>query len=92
MSDSGRLTVLGCSLPMIVIMYILNYLDRNNIAAAKLAGLIEDLHLTGDQFNTSVSILFVGYLLMQGMKSEGNQDIRRYALWARLTLDQSPPT
>lgn len=54
---------------MIVIMYILNYLDRNNIAAAKLAGLIEDLHLTGDQFNTSVSILFVGYLLMQGMRS-----------------------
>jgi hypothetical protein len=56
-------------LPMIVIMYILNYLDRNNIAAAKLAGLEKDLNLTGDQFQTSVSILFVGYLLMQGKKS-----------------------
>lgn len=51
---------------MIVIMYIMNYLDRNNIAAAKLAGLIEDLNLKADQFQTSVSILFVGYLLMQG--------------------------
>ncbi|CRG89202.1 putative transporter C1002,16c [Talaromyces islandicus] len=52
-------------LPMLVIMYILNYLDRNNIAAARLAGLEDDLQLVGDQYQTSVSILFVGYLLMQ---------------------------
>ncbi|KAJ0119630.1 MFS general substrate transporter [Diaporthe amygdali] len=52
-------------LPMVVIMYILNYLDRNNIATARLAGLEEDLHLVGNQYQTSVSILFVGYLLMQ---------------------------
>jgi hypothetical protein len=73
---------------MMVVMYILNYLDRNNIAAAKLAGLEKSLNLTGDQYQVSsfvlfqctiwreetngvqlcVSILFVGYLLMQGMK------------------------
>lgn len=47
-------------------MYILNYLDRNNISTAKLAGLQTDLHLVGDQYQLSVSILFVGYLLMQG--------------------------
>lgn len=35
---------------MMLIMYILNYLDRNNIAAAKLAGLQEDLDLRGDQY------------------------------------------
>ncbi|KAI0126110.1 pantothenate transporter liz1 [Xylariales sp. AK1849] len=52
-------------LPMIVIMYILNYLDRNNIAAAGLSGLEADIALEGDQFQTCVSILFVGYLLMQ---------------------------
>ncbi|KAI0838789.1 major facilitator superfamily domain-containing protein [Hypoxylon sp. FL0890] len=54
-------------LPMIILMYILNYIDRNNIAAAKLAGLPEDLHLdpNASQFQTAVSILFVGYLLMQ---------------------------
>ncbi|KAI1085177.1 major facilitator superfamily domain-containing protein [Whalleya microplaca] len=54
-------------LPMIILMYILNYIDRNNIAAAKLAGLPEDLHLNPDssEFQTAVSILFVGYLLMQ---------------------------
>ncbi|KAF4629961.1 hypothetical protein G7Y89_g8185 [Cudoniella acicularis] len=52
-------------MPMIVLMYIMNYLDRNNIAAAKLAGIVEDLNLKGAEFQTSVSILFVGYLLMQ---------------------------
>ncbi|KAI1419390.1 major facilitator superfamily domain-containing protein [Xylaria sp. FL1777] len=52
-------------LPMIIIMYILNYIDRNNIAAAKLSGLPEDLNLKGNQFQTAVSILFVGYLLVQ---------------------------
>ncbi|KAL4795679.1 major facilitator superfamily domain-containing protein [Aspergillus venezuelensis] len=52
-------------LPIIIIMYILNYLDRNNIAAARLAGLEDDLELVGVQYQTCVSILFVGYLLMQ---------------------------
>jgi MFS family permease len=52
-------------LPMVIIMYILNYLDRNNIASARLAGLEEDRGLQGSEFATCVSILFVGYLLMQ---------------------------
>lgn len=54
-------------LPMVVLMYIMNYLDRNNIASARLAGLETDLNLdaSGVQYSTAVSILFVGYLLMQ---------------------------
>ncbi|RYO91689.1 hypothetical protein DL764_008250 [Monosporascus ibericus] len=54
-------------MPMVILMYILNYIDRNNIAAAKLAGLPEDLNLHADsgEFQTAVSILFVGYILMQ---------------------------
>ncbi|XP_044717179.1 major facilitator superfamily domain-containing protein [Hirsutella rhossiliensis] len=54
-------------LPMILMMYILNYIDRTNIALARLAGLEEDLKLdqNGSQFETAVSILFVGYILMQ---------------------------
>lgn len=38
---------------------------RNNIAAARLAGLERDLNLSSVEFQTAVSILFVGYLLMQ---------------------------
>lgn len=41
-------------LPMIVLMYILNYLDRNNIAAARLAGLQVDLKLTSVQFSVRI--------------------------------------
>ncbi|KAI9705666.1 MAG: hypothetical protein M1820_005076 [Bogoriella megaspora] len=52
-------------LPMMIIMYIMNYIDRNNLPAAKLAGMSDDLKLKGDEFQTAVSILFVGYLLMQ---------------------------
>lgn len=37
-------------LPMVILMYILNYLDRNNIASARLAGLEEDLKLTSVQY------------------------------------------
>jgi MFS family permease len=47
-------------------MYFLNYVDRNAIAQARLNDIEEDLGMTGDtQFNTAVSILFVGYVLTQ---------------------------
>ena len=46
-------------------MYWLNYLDRNAIATAKLNTLEEDLGLTDTQYQTCVSILFVGYILGQ---------------------------
>lgn len=52
-------------LPIIGILYILNYIDRQNLAAAKLQGIMEDLNMTTQQFATSVSILFVGYLPFQ---------------------------
>jgi hypothetical protein len=40
-------------LPAIILMYILNYLDRNNIAAARLAGLQDNLNLTDVQYSVS---------------------------------------
>ncbi|KAJ5681458.1 uncharacterized protein N7477_001398 [Penicillium maclennaniae] len=52
-----------CSL--FVLIYIMNYLDRNNISAARLKGLQTDLNLTDNQYSTCLSILYVGYILMQ---------------------------
>lgn len=52
-----------CSL--FVLIYIMNYLDRNNIAAARLKGLQRDLSLSDTQYSTCLSILYVGYILMQ---------------------------
>lgn len=52
-------------MPTLWSMYWLNYLDRNAIALARLDGLEEDLNLTSTQYQTCVSILFVGYILGQ---------------------------
>ncbi|KAK9465394.1 major facilitator superfamily domain-containing protein [Lipomyces arxii] len=52
-------------LPVVIAMYMMNYLDRNNIAAARLSTLVEDLSLTGTQYSNCLSILYVGYILMQ---------------------------
>jgi MFS family permease len=52
-----------CSL--FVFIYIMNYLDRNNMAAARLKGLQEDLNLTNTEYSTCLSILYVGYIIMQ---------------------------
>ncbi|QLQ82260.1 hypothetical protein HG537_0H00220 [Torulaspora globosa] len=50
---------------MVCWIYICNYLDRTNIAAARLGGLEDDLNLTSTQYQTAISILFVGYITMQ---------------------------
>ncbi|KAI0469362.1 allantoate permease [Xylaria cf. heliscus] len=52
-------------LPLLVLMYLLNFLDRNNLSQARLGTLEEDLGMKGTDFNLATSILFVGYLLMQ---------------------------
>lgn len=46
-------------------MYWLNYLDRNAITLARLNDFEEDLGLEGAQYQTAVSILFVGYTIGQ---------------------------
>ncbi|KAI1456446.1 putative MFS transporter [Annulohypoxylon moriforme] len=52
-------------MPMIALMFMLNFLDRNNLSQARLGTLEKDLGMTGTDFNLATSILFVGYLLMQ---------------------------
>ncbi|KAJ8580127.1 MFS general substrate transporter, partial [Rhizopogon salebrosus TDB-379] len=49
----------------LVLIYILNQMDRSNAAAARLLGFEEDLGMKGGQFNTLISSLFVGYIFMQ---------------------------
>lgn len=48
-------------MPCMVLMYIMNYVDRQNIAAAKLAQIDQDLNMTAVQYQPCVSVLFVGY-------------------------------
>jgi sugar phosphate permease len=68
---SIHLTMIEDRRPMLTLlsrlwlMYWLNYLDRNAIALAKINGIQKDLNLSGSQYQTCVSILFVGYILGQ---------------------------
>ena len=52
-------------MPTLWLLYFNNYLDRTNIAQARLNTLDEDLGLTGADFSTAVSVLTVGYMLAQ---------------------------
>ncbi|KAL4241993.1 MFS transporter superfamily protein [Abortiporus biennis] len=56
---------LDARMSILIVIYILNYIDRNNASAARLRGFEADLHLKGEEFNTLLSILYVGYILMQ---------------------------
>lgn len=51
--------------PVMVALFILNFIDRNNFANARLKGLEADLGLTDVQYQTCISILLVGYVTMQ---------------------------
>lgn len=46
-------------LPLLVLMYLLNFLDRSNLAQARLGALEKDLGMKGTDFNLATSILFV---------------------------------
>ena len=50
-------------LPTLAVMYFTNALDKGNLGNAKTAGLEDDLHLTGDQYNIILSVFFVPYVL-----------------------------
>ncbi|KJA23079.1 hypothetical protein HYPSUDRAFT_138255 [Hypholoma sublateritium FD-334 SS-4] len=48
-------------LPTVIAIYIMNYIDRNAVTAARLKGLEHDLHLSDIQYSVVLAILFVSY-------------------------------
>ncbi|KAE9410447.1 MFS general substrate transporter [Gymnopus androsaceus JB14] len=63
--ERSLLRKLDLRMSILILIYILNYIDRNNAAAARLRGFEEDLHLKGSQFATILSSLYIGYIIMQ---------------------------
>jgi MFS family permease len=51
--------------PVLIILFILNFIDRNNFANARLKGLETDLNLSDVEYQTCISILLIGYVLFQ---------------------------
>lgn len=52
---------LDCTLmPVVVLLFLLNILDRNNIANAKISGLTVTLNISDLNYNTCLMIFYVG--------------------------------
>lgn len=51
--------------PFLALLYLVAFLDRINIANAKVFYLSDDLKLTGVQYNTALTIFFVPYVVFE---------------------------
>src|SRR5262245_15461282 len=66
-TDLARTTMRRVSrrlIPLVFVLFICNYLDRTNVAIAKLQ-LNADLGFSGTAYSFGVSIFFVGYTLLE---------------------------
>ncbi|KAK8136132.1 hypothetical protein PG984_004072 [Apiospora sp. TS-2023a] len=52
-------------MPVVFILFLLNILDRNNIASAKISGLTTTLGMTNSEYNTCLLMFYVGYCITQ---------------------------
>ncbi|KAK8091377.1 MFS general substrate transporter [Apiospora kogelbergensis] len=50
-------------LPLLFAVYLLQFMDKNTIGASAVLGIIEDNHLSADEFNTLSSAFYIGYLV-----------------------------
>lgn len=49
---------------MLAVLYLISHLDRANIGNAKIEGMLDDLGLSGIQYNTALAIFFIPYVLL----------------------------
>uniref|UniRef100_A0A8H7N3D3 Major facilitator superfamily (MFS) profile domain-containing protein n=1 Tax=Bionectria ochroleuca TaxID=29856 RepID=A0A8H7N3D3_BIOOC len=52
-------------IPVLAMLYLICHIDRANIGNAKIEGMVEDLGMTGVQYNTVLSIFFVPYVIFE---------------------------
>ncbi|ETS85425.1 hypothetical protein PFICI_03450 [Pestalotiopsis fici W106-1] len=52
-------------IPMLAFLYLICHIDRANIGNAKIEGMVEDLNMTGVQYNIVLAIFFVPYVLFE---------------------------
>ncbi|UNI16520.1 hypothetical protein JDV02_002948 [Purpureocillium takamizusanense] len=52
-------------LPAVGILYLLSFLDRSNVGNARIEGMVDDLHITGNEYLTGLTVYFIGYVLFE---------------------------
>ncbi|ORX62709.1 MFS general substrate transporter [Hesseltinella vesiculosa] len=51
--------------PWLSLLYLCSFLDRVNIGNAKLAGIVQDIGITPNNYNLALSIFFIGYIIFE---------------------------
>ncbi|KAI7362920.1 MFS general substrate transporter [Hortaea werneckii] len=51
--------------PVLALLYLCAHIDRANIGNAKIEGMLDDLNMSGIQYNIAVSIFFIPYILLE---------------------------
>jgi sugar phosphate permease len=52
-------------IPLLILLYFVNYLDRVNIAFAGPNGMNDELGLSATAFGVAAGVFFIGYLLLE---------------------------
>jgi hypothetical protein len=52
-------------IPMLALLYLLSFLDRGNIGNARIEGLVEDLNMSGPQYNWCLTVFFFPYAFFE---------------------------
>ncbi|KAF3480806.1 high-affinity nicotinic acid transporter [Arthroderma uncinatum] len=72
-------------IPLLTLLYLLAFIDRGNIANAKIAGLERDLRLHGSQYNIALTLFFVPYGLFE-VPSNVVLKILRPSVWIAIMM------
>ncbi len=70
---------------MLTLLYVLAFLDRGNIGNAKIAGMMEDLNLTGGQYNIALTVFFFPYAIFE-VPSNMVLKVMRPSWWIALLM------
>lgn len=78
--------------PMFATLYFIAYLDRSNIGNAAVAGLVDDLSLSGSQFSTAVSVFFATYVTFEMPAVLAMKKVQPHRLLSAMALGWSVVT
>jgi hypothetical protein len=52
-------------IPLLYLSYIITFIDRANIGNAKIEGMLTDLHMVGNNYNTALIVYAVPFILLE---------------------------
>ncbi|KAG8905974.1 hypothetical protein FRC01_008185, partial [Tulasnella sp. 417] len=53
-------------LPLLCALYTLQFIDKNSLGSSSILGIIQDNHLTNNQFNNLGTAFYIGYIIFVG--------------------------